>query len=130
MRLRKRIVCLLSGAALTALAASPVVYAQAAGAGAPGAGTATTSGTSAGSAAGGAGAIANPGSSATSPSTLGGSVSGSSSAPAIPGSTAGDSAVNPNNPPAGIPPAAASAGPMAPANQAVQQRSAQGDVNQ
>jgi hypothetical protein len=128
MHVKKQIVSLLSGVALIALANSPVVYAQAAGS--DGTGAATTSGTSAGSAAGGSTATGNSGSSVTSPSTLGGPVIGGSSVPAIPGSTAGDTAVDPNNSPMATPPVAAQPGATSPANQAVQQRNAQGTANQ
>lgn len=128
MHVKKQIVCLLSGVALIALANSPVVYAQAAGS--DGTGTASTSGTTAGSAAGGSSAPGNSGSSVTSPSTLGGPVTGGSSVPAVPGSTAGDTAVNPNNLPMATPPVTAQPGATSPANQAVQQRNAQGTANQ
>src|ERR1700756_5052678 len=102
MGVKKHVMCLLSGAALIALANSPAVYAQAGG----GTGTSTVPGTSAGSPPGGSSAPGNSGASVTSPSTLGGPVSGGSSAPAVPGSTAGDTAVNPSSSPVASAPVA------------------------
>jgi hypothetical protein len=97
MKIEQNIKYVLAGAcfSLSLAAFTPMVHAQAAGAGASGAagsGAAISSGP--GSATRGSGPTGNNGVTATSPSTLGGSVSGSTTDPAVPGSTAGDTAVH------------------------------------
>jgi hypothetical protein len=103
---------------LSLLCAAPMLYAQAAGGGAPGNAGATMGSTTRGT-------TGQPGNSSnvTSPSTLGGSVSGSSSDPAVPGTTAGDTSVkNSTPPPATVPDYRG--------NEAIQQRKAQSSTNQ
>jgi hypothetical protein len=110
---------ILAGTALgLSLLCPPMLYAQAAGGGAPGNAGATAGDNTRGTS-------GQPGNSSnvTSPSTLGGSVSGSSSDPAVPGATAGDTSVKNSTPP----PATA---PDYRGNEAVQQRKAQSPKNE